>query len=59
MHLLYFLSQALENKGAAVFSESEALTESECDLTSDSMLSDYISSKDSPVHTDGKKKNNP
>ncbi|XP_074499588.1 uncharacterized protein LOC141772483 isoform X1 [Sebastes fasciatus] len=45
-------TQALENKGAAVFSESEALTESECDLTSDSMLSDYISSKDSPVHTD-------
>ncbi|XP_036960493.1 DNA (cytosine-5-)-methyltransferase 3 beta, duplicate a [Acanthopagrus latus] len=38
-------TQALENEDAAPFSESEALTESECDVMSDSTLSDSISRK--------------
>ncbi|XP_072222812.1 LOW QUALITY PROTEIN: uncharacterized protein [Leuresthes tenuis] len=40
-------TQALGNDAAAVFSESEASTESECDM------SDSTSSKDSHVHTRG------
>ncbi|XP_031701182.1 DNA (cytosine-5-)-methyltransferase 3 beta, duplicate a isoform X3 [Anarrhichthys ocellatus] len=45
-------TQALENKDAAMFSENEALTESECDHTSDSALSDSTSNKDSTAHTE-------
>uniref|UniRef100_A0A3B4T5A3 DNA (cytosine-5-)-methyltransferase n=1 Tax=Seriola dumerili TaxID=41447 RepID=A0A3B4T5A3_SERDU len=44
-------TQALENGDAALFSENEALTESENDFTSDSALSDSTSNKDSPFHT--------
>ncbi|XP_070765977.1 DNA (cytosine-5-)-methyltransferase 3 beta, duplicate a [Enoplosus armatus] len=43
-------TQALVNEDAALFSESEALTESEFDVTSDSTLSDSTSSKDSSVY---------
>ncbi|XP_038578809.1 DNA (cytosine-5-)-methyltransferase 3 beta, duplicate a isoform X3 [Micropterus salmoides] len=43
-------TQALENEDAALSSESEALTESECDV------SDSTSSKDSSVHPEGRKK---
>uniref|UniRef100_A0A8C2X6D8 DNA (cytosine-5-)-methyltransferase n=1 Tax=Cyclopterus lumpus TaxID=8103 RepID=A0A8C2X6D8_CYCLU len=39
-------TQALENTDAAMFSENEAFTESQCDLMSDSVLSDNTSSKD-------------
>uniref|UniRef100_A0A8C9Z7D9 DNA (cytosine-5-)-methyltransferase n=1 Tax=Sander lucioperca TaxID=283035 RepID=A0A8C9Z7D9_SANLU len=42
-------TQALENEDAALFSESEALTESDYDVTSDSVLSDSTL-----VHTEGK-----
>ncbi len=56
---LFPVSQALENENAALFSESDALTESECDVTSDSALSDSTSNKDSRVHTESKKKDRP
>ncbi|XP_051281424.1 DNA (cytosine-5-)-methyltransferase 3 beta, duplicate a isoform X3 [Dicentrarchus labrax] len=39
-------TQALENEDAALFSESEAFTESECDVMSDGALSDSTSRKD-------------
>ncbi|XP_042264064.1 DNA (cytosine-5-)-methyltransferase 3 beta, duplicate a isoform X1 [Thunnus maccoyii] len=45
-------SQALEN-GDATLSDSEALTESESDITSDSTLSDSISNKESSIKTEG------
>ncbi|XP_044066690.1 DNA (cytosine-5-)-methyltransferase 3 beta, duplicate a isoform X2 [Siniperca chuatsi] len=45
-------SQALMNEDGALLSESEALTESEFDVTSDSALSDSTSNKDSSVHTE-------
>ncbi|XP_068453357.1 DNA (cytosine-5-)-methyltransferase 3 beta, duplicate a [Clinocottus analis] len=45
-------TQALENKDAAMFSENEALPESESDLTSDSVLSDHASKKTSTVRTE-------
>uniref|UniRef100_A0A3Q3JY49 DNA (cytosine-5-)-methyltransferase n=1 Tax=Monopterus albus TaxID=43700 RepID=A0A3Q3JY49_MONAL len=44
-------SQALENRDSALFSDSEALTESKYDVMSDSNLSDTSTSKDSPVCT--------
>lgn len=47
---MFCTSQALENEDAALSSESEALTESECDV------SDSTSSKDSSVHPEGRKK---
>lgn len=53
---MHFLSQALENDDTALFSESEALTESECDGTSDGALSDSNSSKDYPLQNEGEKK---
>lgn len=40
MHILYILSQALENGKDDLFSESEALTESESDFMSDSTVFD-------------------
>ncbi|XP_071333214.1 DNA (cytosine-5-)-methyltransferase 3 beta, duplicate a isoform X2 [Trachinotus anak] len=44
-------TQALENGDVALFSESEALTESECDDISDSTFSDSTSNKDPPFYT--------
>uniref|UniRef100_A0A8D3DSP6 DNA (cytosine-5-)-methyltransferase n=1 Tax=Scophthalmus maximus TaxID=52904 RepID=A0A8D3DSP6_SCOMX len=40
LHAQKVFTQALENGEAALFSESDAFTESECDATSDSALSD-------------------
>ena len=54
-YMFCFLSKALEN-GDAALSDSEALTESESDVTSDSTLSDSISNKESSIKTEGKKK---
>lgn len=53
---MHFLSQALENDNTVLFSESEALTESECDGTSDGALSDSNSSKDYPLQNEVEKK---
>lgn len=52
-------SQALEKEDAALFSESDVLTESECEVMSDGALSDSTSNKDSRAHTEGKKKDRP
>ncbi|KAM9351026.1 DNA (cytosine-5-)-methyltransferase 3 beta, duplicate a [Symphorus nematophorus] len=49
-------TQALEKEDATLFSENEALTESECDVMSDSPLSD---SKDSPDPAKDKKNDSP
>ncbi|XP_070695072.1 DNA (cytosine-5-)-methyltransferase 3 beta, duplicate a [Pempheris klunzingeri] len=46
-------TQALDNKDAALFSESEALTESEEEVSSDSALSDRNGKRHSPVHRNG------
>lgn len=46
----HVLSQALESEDALQFSESEALTESECDAMSDCALSD---STGNPLYTEG------
>lgn len=59
LHLLYFLSQALENGDTTLFSESEALTESKSDMSSDSALSDSTSNTGSPRCTKVKKKDSP
>ncbi|XP_070824109.1 DNA (cytosine-5-)-methyltransferase 3 beta, duplicate a [Chaetodon trifascialis] len=59
LELQQVLTQALENGDAALFSESEALTESESDITSDSALSDNISRNDSLIHPKWKKKDSP
>lgn len=56
MHVFFFLFKALDNGDAALFSDSEALTESECDFMSDSAHSDSISNKESSVQVEGKKK---
>lgn len=52
MHLLFFLSKALENGNDTLLSDSEALTESESD-TCDSVVSDSVSKKDSSVKIEG------
>uniref|UniRef100_A0A8C4I5A5 DNA (cytosine-5-)-methyltransferase n=1 Tax=Dicentrarchus labrax TaxID=13489 RepID=A0A8C4I5A5_DICLA len=52
-------TQALENEDAALFSESEAFTESECDVMSDGALSDSTSRKDFQRPAEGKKKDSP
>ncbi|XP_041802626.1 DNA (cytosine-5-)-methyltransferase 3 beta, duplicate a isoform X2 [Chelmon rostratus] len=52
-------TQALENDDDTLFSESEALTESESDITSDSALSDNTSRNQSLIHNECKKKDTP
>ncbi|XP_040008576.1 DNA (cytosine-5-)-methyltransferase 3 beta, duplicate a [Xiphias gladius] len=44
-------TQVCKCRSSALFSESEALTESECDAMSDSALSNSNRNKDFPVHT--------
>ncbi|KAM7405121.1 hypothetical protein PAMP_012406 [Pampus punctatissimus] len=50
----FVFTQALDNDNAPLFSESEALTESECDSMSDNALSDNISNKHSPIQIEAK-----
>lgn len=54
INVVLLFSQALENEDAAPFSESEALAESECDVMSDSTLSDGTSRKDMSLRKKGK-----
>ncbi len=49
---------ALKNDDAVLFSESEGLTESECDVASDSSLSEGTSSKNGLLLAEGKFKLN-
>lgn len=50
------LSQALDNEDSVLFSESDILTENECNNTSDADLSDSNSGKNDPVCKEGETK---
>lgn len=56
INFVHFLYQALENEDAALLSDSEALTESECDVTSDIAPSEITTSKNQSMNAQGKKR---